>query len=269
VNKLFQNIRYDSRAGFGRNFAYYVGWVVLSFFMVCFVVATFRELSPDDFPGFFDVVSGFLLGVEKNDIFERTETVEIPFEWLMLHLSILFGIARYPRQDFEECGYHVQIRIRSKMAWWLSKVVWCFAHIVVMYAVWLLVIAVVEICFGGGLNFAITNVYHLKFPAQGEGSIYVAAFLMPVLCDFAIGMMMLAISFLFSSVIGLLSGLVVLLTSIFFYSRLLLGRYMMLYSYFSERADSSFHIHEGIGLCFVVIFSDFVIGYVAYAGKEK
>jgi hypothetical protein len=49
----------------------------------------------------------------------------------------------------------------------------------------------------------------------------------------------------------------------------LLGRYMMLYSYFSERAASSFHIYEGFLLCFFVIFSAFVIGYVAYAGKEK
>lgn len=269
MNKLVQNIRYDSRAGFGRNYAYYIGWVVLSFFMVCFVRAEFGELSPDDFPGFFDVVSRFLLGVEKNDIFERTETFEIPFEWLMLHIYILFGIAWYPKQDCEECGYNVQIRIKSKMAWWMSKVVWCFAHIVVMYAVWLLVIAVVEICFGGDFSFEITNVYHLKFPAQGQGSIYIATFLMPVLCDFAIGMMMMAISFLFSSVIGLLTALVVLLTSIFFYNRLLLGRYMMLYSYFSERADSTFHINVGLILCFFVIFSTFVIGYVAYARKEK
>ena len=269
VNKLWRNIRYDSRAGFGRNIAYYIVWILLSIFMVCFVIAELRELSPDYVPGCFDIASRFLLGVEKNDIFERTEMFEIPFEWLLLHTYILFGVAWYPKQDFDECGYNVWVRTRSKMAWWLSKVVWSFAHIVVTYVIWLCVIAAAEMCLGGDFTFEITNMYHLRFPADGQGSVYIVLFVMPLLVDFSIGMMIMAVSFLFNSVIGLLAGLVVLLTSIFFHNRILLGRYMMLYSYFSERDDATFNINAGYILCIFAIFCAFVIGYIVYARKEK
>ena len=269
MNKLWRNIRYDSRAGFGGNLVYYIGWIILSILMVCFVIAELRELSQDNVPKCFDIVSRFFLGVEKNDIFERTEMFEIPFEWLLLHIYILFGLAWYPKQDFDECGYNVRLRTRSKMAWWLSKAVWCFEHVVVTYVLWFLVIAVMEMFLGGDLTFEITNMYHLKFPADGQCYIYIAAFIMPVVVDFAIGMIITAISFVFNSVIGLLAGLVVLLASIFFHNRLLLGRYMMLYSYFSQRSDSEFNINVGIILCIFVILSTFVIGYVVYARKEK
>ncbi len=268
MNKLWRNIRYDSRAGFGGNLVYYIGWLTLSILIVCFVIAELKELSQNNVPSCFDIVSRFFLGVEKNDIFERTEMFEIPFEWLLLHTYILFGIAWYPRQDFDECGYNVRLRTRSKMAWWVSKVIWCFAHIVAMYVIWLLVIVVMKMCLGGDLTFEITNLYHLKFPPDEKYYIYIVTFIMPVVVDFAIGMIITAISFLFNSVIGFLAGLVVLLTSIFFHNRLLLGRYMMLYSYFSERLDSAFKINEGLILCVFVILSTFVMGYVIYNIKE-
>lgn len=268
MNKLWRNIRYDIRAGFGGNLVYYTAWLFISILMVCFVAAELRESSQGNAPGCFDIVSRVFLGVEKNDIFERTQMFEIPFEWLLLHTCILFGVAWYPRQDFDECGYHVRLRTRSKMAWWVSKVLWCLLHIVAAYAIWLLVIAVMQMCLGGGLSFEVTNRYHLKFPSDGQYGIYIAAFIMPVVVDFAVGMIITAVSFAFNSVIGLLAGLVVLLTSIFFHNRLLLGRYMMLYSYFSERMDPAFRIDEGLVICAFVILCTFIAGYMVYAKKE-
>lgn len=269
MNKFWKNIRYDGRAGFGRNIAYYMIWILLSVFMVGVVIAELKELSPNHAPGCFDIAGRFLLGVEKNDILERTEIFEIPFEWLLLHTYILFGAVWYPRQDFDECGYHVWVRTRSKMAWWLSKAVWLLTHVVVTYGIWLCVTVIAAMCLGGDNTFEIANIYHLNIPADEQGSVFIALFFMPVLVDFSIGMMIMAVSFLVNSVIGLIVGLVVLLTSVFFHNRLLLGRYMMLYSYFSEREGAAFDINTGSLLCIVVIFCAFVIGYIVYAEKEK
>lgn len=268
MNRLYKNICYDIRVGFGRNLANYVVWTVTVVFLTCLILSEMRELFPDRTPSYFDVMSRFFLGVEENDIRNGAERIEIPFEWLTLQTYIVLGIARYPRQDYDECGYNVWIRTRSRSVWWVSKVIWCLFHIVLSYVVCALVVAAVVGLSGGDCSMNITNPYHLSYRMSRDLKIYAALFIMPVIVEFAICAVTMSVCFIANSIVGFLAGFAMLVSGIFFYSKFCPARYMMMYSYFPRMADYRFSVRFGLLFCLAVAVCGLAAGYMAYVGKE-
>ncbi len=269
MNKLYRNLIYDFKAGLGRNLIYYLLWSILIFFLTFNIIAECNNLNHNNRFGCFDLIIRFFLGVKENNIFDKTEMFQIPFEWLLPHIFIILGFAKYPRQDFDECGYNIWIRTRSKTAWWMSKIIWCFVHVIAIYLIWLFIIIMTTFCLDGDISFKITNYFHLNFQTTGNINIFFIILFMPVIVDFAIGAMTMAVSFIMNPLIGLFTGFLALLTAVFFNSPFLIGKYMMLYSYYPVNGTSGFCIYYGIALCILVILCSFFTGYIAYNNKEK
>lgn len=268
MNRLYKNLCYDIKAGFGRNLVNYVIWAVMLVFLTCLIMSEMRELHPDRIPSCFDVISRFFLGVEENDVLSGSQRIEIPFEWLTLQTYIILGIARYPRQDYEECGYNIWIRTKSRAVWWSSKTIWSLLHVVLSYAVSLVIVAATVMLSGGDCSLEITNLYHLSYGTSGDMKIYAVLFVMPVIVEFAVSVVTMSVCFIVNSIVGFLSGFAILVCSIFFYSEFCPGRYMMMYSYFPRMAETRFSVRFGVLLCLIVIVCGLAIGYMAYVGKE-
>ncbi len=268
MSRLHKNISYDIKAGFGRNLANYVIGAVILALLVGMIVSEMKEIHPDRRLSCFDIISRFFLGVDGNDIASGSGRLEIPFEWLTLHTYIILGIARYPRQDFDECGYNVWIRTKNRNIWWSSKAIWCLLHIILLYVIGLAVVTAAVMLSGGDWSMSITNPYHLNYDMSHGIKIYIILFMMPVVVEFAISAVSMAVSFAVNSVLGFLTGFAMLLCSVFWDNFFCLGRYMMLYSYFPKMTDCVFHLKAGILLCFAVSVCGLIIGYVFYKRKE-
>lgn len=215
-----------------------------------------------------DIWCHFLLGVDGNNIFEGSELLQFPLEWFAIQMYILLGIARFPRQDYEECGYHIWIRTRSKVAWWISKVIWCFLHVTFSYII--CVCALIAVTFIGTGNFSmeINNLFQPNLLSVSMLKINSILFLLPILVTFTIGMVTMTISFCLDGLMGLFAGVVIVLLSIFIDNPLSLGRYMMVYSYFPKQNECQYSICTGTLLCLVLIVALVAIGYVMLRKKE-
>lgn len=261
MNRLSKNLRYDIKAGFGRNLPNYLIEAVVLVFLTGMILSEMKELYPHQVPSCFDVISRFFMGVDSDQI-------EIPFQWLTIHTYIILGIARYPRQDYDESSYNIWIRTKSRAIWWLSKVIWCLLHVALSYVVGLIVVIATVMLSGGDYSMRITNLYDLNYDMSSNPEIYAALFLMPVIVEFAVSVVAMSVSFIANSIVGFLTGFVILVSSVFFYSRFCLGRYMMLYSYFSRMADYRFSAGFGALLCLVVVVCGLTVGYMVYLRKE-
>ncbi len=268
MNKLYKNLCYDIKVGFGRNLANYIILAVILVFRTCLIVSEMNRLHPEHIHSCFDVISRFFLGVEGNDITSGSERIAIPFDWLTLQAYIILGIARYPKQDYEECGYNIWIRTKSKSAWWLSKTIWCLLHVAFSYFILMIIVTVIVALSGGDYSLKMANVNNLSSDMTQNLKIYLVLFIMPVIAEFAISMVTMSVCFAFNSILGFLTGFIILVCSIFFYNRFCPGRYMMLYSYFPKTMDYQFSVKFGTVLCLILIVCGLVIGYIAYMKKE-
>lgn len=268
MNRLYKNINYDIKAGFARNILYYLVWIPVIILFTVTVMSELKELRPECVYSWIDVLSNFGLGVDGNNIFEGTQLLQFPMEWFAMQMYILIGIARFPRQDYEECGYHIWIRTRSKVAWWVSKVIWCFLHVTFSYIVCGCVIVIITFIGTGNFSFGINDFFHLNLLSVSVAKINSILFLMPFLVTFTIGMITMTISICFDGLMGLLAGVVIVLLSVFVDNPLMIGRYMMLYSYFPKQNECQYSIWSGTMLCLVIIVVFGVMGYVMFRRKE-
>lgn len=227
-----------------------------------------KEIHPECIYSGLDVLIDFLLGVDGNNIFEGNQLLQFPMEWFSIQMYILVGIARFPRQDYEECGYHIWIRTRSKAAWWTSKVIWCFLHVVVSYVICGCVIFLVTWIGTGNVSLEVNTLLLLNGLSVQNGKIITIVFLLPVLVTFTVGIITMMISFCFDGLMGLLAGTVIVLLSIFVDNPFAIGRYTMLYSYFSKQNENGYSIWLGAVLCFALITVFSVTGYVMFRKKE-
>lgn len=269
MDKLYRNLIYDLKAGLGRNKIYYFVWSILIFFLTITITAELKQSHQNYTFASFDIINRFFLGVRQNSIFDKTETMQIPFEWLIPHIYILIGAARYPIQDFDECGYNLWIRTRSKMAWWVSKTAWCSVHVVTTHLIWLFIIVIATFCMNGDTSFKFTNIYHMDVKSAEDATVYIAALIMPLIVNYAIGIMTMAVSFIVTPIIGFFTGCLALLAAVFFNNDFLAGKYMMLYSYFPVNETTGVSIAYGITLCMMVILCSFFAGYIAYYNNEN
>lgn len=268
MSKLYKNISYDIKAGFTRNILYYLVWSLVIILFTITIMSELKEMCPESACSWLDVLVNFLLGVEGNNIFEGNQLLQFPMEWFAIQMYILIGIARFPKQDYEECGYHIWIRTRSKVAWWISKVIWCFLHVILSYVICGCVIVIVTWIGTGNLSLEVNNLFQLNLLSVQIGKINSIIFILPILVTFAIGMITMTISFCSDGLMGLLTGTVIVLLSVFVDNPLAVGRYTMLYSYFSKQNEYQYSIWLGAVLCLVLITVFGVIGYVMFRRKE-
>lgn len=268
MSKLYKNINYDIKAGFARNILYYLVWGLVIILFTVPAMSELKEMHPESVCSGTDVLIDFLLGVDGNNIFEGNQLLQFPMEWFAIQMYILIGIARFPRQDYEECGYHIWIRTRSKVAWWVSKVIWCFLHIVFSYIICECVIVIVTWIGTGNLSLEANHLSRLNLLSVPVGKMNSILSLCPIFVTFAVGMITMTISLCFDGLMGLLTGTVIVLLSVFVDNPLAVGRYMMLYSYFSKQNEYQYSIWLGAVLCLVLITVFGVIGYVMFRRKE-
>lgn len=268
MSKLYKNISYDIKAGFTRNILYYIVWGLVIILFTVTAMSELKEIHPESVCSGIDVLIDFWLGVDGNNIFEGNQLLQFPMEWFAIQIYILIGIARFPRQDYEECGYHIWIRTRSKVAWWVSKVIWCFLHVILSYIICGCLILIITWIGTGNLSLEVNHLSPLNLLSVPVGKINSILFLFPILVTFAVGMLTMTISLFFDGLMGVLTGIVIVLLSIFVDNPLAIGRYMMLYSYFSKQNECQYSMWSGVMLCLVLITVLGVIGYVLFRRKE-
>ncbi|MCR5796308.1 MAG: hypothetical protein K6G63_00105, partial [Eubacterium sp.] len=210
MTKLFGNIKYDIKAGFARNIWYYIIWIIV-------ITVLSLSIIPNSQVSFswIDIIEIFMQGVDGNNIFEGNEMVQFPVELVVIQIYIIIGIARFPKQDCDECGYNIWIRTRSKTAWWLSKVIWCFMHVVFMFILEATVIILISYLKTGSFSMETSNFMHMNIPSAMEGKYYCVLFLLPIIVSFTVGIITMSISICFDGVVGVLVGVGVTIMSIF------------------------------------------------------
>lgn len=202
MNKLYKNIKYDIKAGFTRSILYYpiFGLVIILFTLT--TMCELKEMRPENVCSAMDVLIAFLLGVDGNNIFVGNQLLQFPMEWFSIQMYILIGIARFPRQDYEECGYQIWIRTRSKIAWWASKVIWCFLHILLSYVICGCLIVIITWIGNGNFSLEVNHLSILNLMSVPDWKIKGVLFLSPIFVTFAVGMMAMTTSILCDGVIG-------------------------------------------------------------------
>lgn len=240
MRMFFKFVRFDLKHGLAGEWKKFLValWAFLAFFLIYYlrVFAENRNLltqgeDPLDFT-FVDLILSVLGGM-KVFRYEDGEMFLFPAVWSFFFLFLLFYTLRYPTQNLDGIGKSMLILSQNRRTWWLSKCVWCGAYVWTYFALLYVSAFFMGMCLGGKLSlqpseyapYALDGGMYLKNPPW---NLIPGLLLVPLAaCGIALLQMMwtLWVRPIFAYVISC----VLLLSSSYFASPLLVGNYAMLF----------------------------------------
>ena len=268
MEKFKKQIRYDFFSGVIKEWKIYIFFCAILIFQLMIIYVERVSMYSNATCTWLDYISYFFLGSEKQGFIDKTEGFHLPFEWFFLQIFVLFSTAKYPQQDYEECGYQFWIRTGSKRNWWISKIVWCFTHVFVYYGLFYFVTFLFNFCLGGDNGWKITDIWGLHLEQTVNLKLFFILFIMPFIVSVSLCLFTILCTFCANSIFALVLDFVILISSAYWKSSLLIGNYTMLYRYFPLRTSGGLNLKFGVILCIFIGILSVILGYYFYDKKE-
>lgn len=199
-----------------------------------------------------DIILFLQGGCEYSDML-RNGRIEFPYIWLLMQFMPAFLVFNYCNDDCEGVGVDVLIKCQSRVLWWFSKCIWNVCTVIVFYII----------------TYFIT---FIKALGNGKTDIKVNAvviYLMavPVLVSIAAGLFQMAVSSAFNPVIGLLAVMLLMASSVFFNTPLLIGNVSMVMRS-SVYSAQGIAVWKGISTCVLMYVISFIAGMIVFKKKD-
>lgn len=259
-NSLEKQLKYDVKTGIVNE------WKIYLFFIVVIIVlcasisneAYRRRLGSLTLA---DYLTKIFCGMKDFSNADRTATFLIPQEWFIVQIFFVILVSRYPKTDFDERGYQVLIRSKSKKNWWISKCVWVLCNTVLYYSIiYLVIIAFAH--FSGGLSVeAKSDIWKNGVVILNTKKFMVTVFIMPAVVSFTFGIIEMCISFLTSSIIAVFCIITYLVMSAYWCNLILIGNYTMLLRKEEIIGNQGVNSECGVAICFILTALCIIIGY--------
>lgn len=132
-------------------------------------------------------------------------------QYLLMSLSAAFMISSYAARDLYGYGQQIIIRSKSTIKWWLGKIVWCFVSNAAMYLIIFLTMSLISALNGysfsmklNGTLLAALGYMSSQFEISA-GNMTLLLFVMPFMSTFALCMLQMLLSIVFSPIIALVA----------------------------------------------------------------
>lgn len=259
-NSLKKQLKYDVKTGIVNE------WKIYLLFAVTIVVLC-ASISNEAYSRrlgslkFVDYLTKIFCGMKDFSDVERTATFLIPQEWLIVQIFFIIMVSRYPKTDFDERGYQVLIRSKSKKNWWTSKCVWVLCSTVLYYVI-LYFIIVVFALFSSGLSLETkSDIWKNGVIIINNKKFIETVFIMPAVVSFTFGIFEMCISFLTSPIIAVFCILTYLVMSAYWCNPVLIGNYTMLLRKEEIIGNQGVNSEMGVVICFILTALCIAIGY--------
>lgn len=138
-SKLMKLIKRDLMFGFENNKYKFMiiclVFMIVTWVNICYIKGQVFKLgiSNDDI-NFIDLFFIMFKGADYN-IFP------LPINWILINIYVTYLIGSYCHDDLSEESSHMIVRIKNRKYFWISKVIWMIATIIVFYLILLSIIA--------------------------------------------------------------------------------------------------------------------------------
>lgn len=164
----------------------------------------------------------------------RENGLEIPIIWIGIFALTAYSTMNYPMQDISETGMNAMVKGNGRINWWLSKCFWCFSQTLLFHAI--LILTIGGGCLFGGIPISkqihtqwIPYFYELstEYELLPIDKLNMGALLLVIACALALNFIQMLIGIMSKPVFGFLAILIVLISSAYYHSPLLIGNYGM------------------------------------------
>lgn len=130
-------------------------------------------------------------------------------QYLLMSLSAAFMIGSYAVRDLYGYGQQIIIRSKSTIKWWLGKIVWCFVSNAAVHLIIFLTMSLISVLNGYSFSMKLNRTllaalgYMQCQSGISEGSMIILLFVMPFMSTFALCMLQMLLSIIFSPIIAL------------------------------------------------------------------
>lgn len=242
---MMKRYRKKSKCGVGRLYGYDLRWgivgewgkiaaiiifsLISALYMHVHIAGLKKNFTISTDGTFMDYLLNMLHGM-KIFIASSGSTFEIPITFLGISILIAFAVGNYAVKDLSACGIYVITRSHSRTNWIVSKILWNFTVVILIY---LCIVMVTLVISGGGtaptelfcskiLDFSNVNDREIS-----NGTLCLITIMLPVITSMAVSQLQMTISFIVSPIAGFFVTVVIMFLSAYITSPFLLGNYWM------------------------------------------
>ena len=227
-------LRYDLREGIAAEWKKLVAVVVFSLiaglYMYVHIVGLKKNFDISTNGTFMDYLLNMLHGM-KRFVASSGGDFEIPITFLGISILTAFTIGNYAVKDLSACGIQIITRRRSRTKWIISKILWNFAVVIMIY----ICIVIVAYMIGGGgiaptelICSKILDFSNINVGGISNMTLCVLVILLPLVTSMAVSQLQMTISLIVSPVAGFFVAITIMFLSAYITSPYLLGNYWMI-----------------------------------------
>ena len=230
----------------------------LSLYSETFSTGYWAEIGK--FPGMLDYLLHILEGVAPKSPNDDTPFV-IPIMWLLVSSFMLFSVSFYPTKELDTVGTNTIFRYKSRLHWWMGKVIWNILTTLIVYSVFIVTILFFALLTAGPHFLAFTPELH-PYLCYSDSVASIKPFeivtivCMPVLIYITVGLVHMAMSQIFGPVIAYIALMACYIVSAYVKNPLLFfsGSMLKRYNIFSQNGISPM-----IYLAFSLVFGTIAV----------
>jgi len=236
----------DSKCGVGRLFRYDLRWgiaaqwkkltavvvfsLIAGLYLYVHIVGLKKNFDVSTDGTFMDYLLNMFHGM-KRFVASSGGDFEIPITFLGISILTAFTIGNYTVNDLSACGIQIITRSRSRTNWIISKILWNFTAVIMIY----LCIVIVAYIFGGGgivptelICSKILDFSNINAGGISNMTLCVLVILLPLVTSMAVSQLQMTISLIVSPVAGFFVAITIMFLSAYITSPYLLGNYWMI-----------------------------------------
>lgn len=114
-----------------------------------------------------DLLASVLCGIPPYDPVAQQPFL-FPAIWLLFFLLLLYQVLLYPMENLNGIGQTMLMLSKSRRVWWLSKCSWCALYVLVYFALFYALAALLTLAAGGEVTLALSSYYPSLWGVRNE-----------------------------------------------------------------------------------------------------
>lgn len=166
--------------------------------------------------------------------FDWYNSFVIPIRWICFLVFLLIGVNNYMLSDLRGWGYQVLVHSKSRLNWWVSKIMWCISYTLCYF--FILMCTVLFYCLSKNISINFTPTSDImkmqasrEFMKFGSLELYMAVILLPLLMAVFLSLVQMVLSLYIRPVYVFIVMFIWLVASAYKKSWLLVGNLGMPY----------------------------------------
>lgn len=270
--KFIKYLRFDICQGILRNPMLMISPIAIAFIIfIDFFAKANRFIAfdiMDEAVSFGDYLF-YLYGGMKEFIPDYEMGFQLPIVWILVFFVLPFILLNYPLKDMNGIGQQILIRSTKKIFWWLSKCCWTILGTLVYH----LIMQMTGLVMCSIFRLDITYSIHMDFvKAAFEvghqevcniSGLFISTVILPIFVSVSINMLQMTLSLFIKPMFSFLFIAIMLLSSAYLLSPLLIGNYAMIFRY-TWILKNGVSVETGYKISLILLFISMGVGTIKF-----